>query len=220
MANNRTLFLLYMSAMTIFFIFSCKDDDGPYIDIPTEDVFTLTRDSVQVDFRLINEQGDTTTLFREGEDIIFDLKVVNTSLLWIHAGDYDDFLSKDLFRVFTDDGRNKGVCWHFPYDWLGGDQVEHDFGLVSMIPAHFQCSWQGRAVSKPTYPLVQLKETKALPQGEYYVMAQVHIDTSNISNNGFGHMGTHGPSAELLNSVYANFGGKRTITCGIHFKIQ
>ena len=167
-------------------ITGCKDEESaspvielPVIEQPRINPFTQTdllsdiRDSIRVDFCLMNEEGDTTTAFREGEDIVFDLRVQSfTNDLLSYGNEYALFSEKDsLFRVYAADGSNMGTPVHLPeVGELQGKCMSRKTGAL-----HFQSSWFGAAVPKASYPLVQLKGLSALPPGEYYVAAPVHV---------------------------------------------
>ena len=151
-----------------------KDDDEVYIDVPSEDVFTQTCDSVRVDFHLLNERGDTTTVFREGEDIIFDLTIQNLGHSSIAYGLDKDLLGPDIFRVYTADGRNCGTaCTYDEFNLLVAGSLLKDY------PFHWQVSWRGKFT--PRYPFDKTyKGNNHLSSGMYYTVAPItcgHIRT-------------------------------------------
>lgn len=150
-----------------------KSDDEVYIDIPSEDVFTQIRDSVRVDFNLLNERGDTTTVFHEGEDIIFDLSIWTSANCPIEFGSDKELLGKDVFRVFSSKGKDLGTAGIFtelnlfPYG-----------SLVKDYPLKWQYSWFGRF--RPKYPFSADYYRNALPKGDYYTIAPIHIHNINV----------------------------------------
>lgn len=79
------LFLLVLPVAMLTHISCSKDGNSP--DHP-----------VEVQFQLLNEAGEPTTSFREGEDITFDYKIVNKGskeVVWMyHTSDYTN-----LFEV-------------------------------------------------------------------------------------------------------------------------
>ena len=168
MTTHRIVFHFGLLATMLVAFVGCSDYEDNYIDIPSEDVFTLIRDSVQVDFRLINEHGDTTTTFREGEDIVFDLCITSYANQRLPFGDDRDLLGDDMFRIFSSKGKDLGVA---------GIYTEYNrlmYGsLIKEYPLRWQYSLQGRF--SPQYPFNKEYRRDALPIGDYYVIAPVHL---------------------------------------------
>ena len=76
--KNIKICLLALSVVTLIQVSCSKNDDS--LNHPAE-----------VQFQLLNASGEPTISFREGEDILFDYKVVNKSsdeLVWLYQTNY------------------------------------------------------------------------------------------------------------------------------------
>ena len=174
----RKKLLPCLLCMIVLCVAGCKDDDEvAYINVPSEDAFTLTRDSVRVDFLLLNERGDTTTVFREGEDIVFDLKVTNHSSKAHNIGLITNMFTNYLFRVYSEYGRDFGMSFHYPDDMVGdGDIVSGPgYDLLSGSTYHCLCSWKGNKEIYTYAPFHHNSNTPTLYKGRYYTIAKIRL---------------------------------------------
>jgi hypothetical protein len=143
--------------MLILGFSTCSSDDDK------EDItntFPQAKDSVVVDFLLLNEHGDTTTVFNEGEDIIFDLSITNymsTSLTYVLPQLFGD----NTFRVYTLNDEDCGLPWLSDRDW---EDILRT--LLSGRKLHYQCSWYGHSESQYHFPAPKNNNTQHLEAGE------------------------------------------------------
>ena len=157
-------------------ISSCGNDDEQQQDTPTpapvlvpgESVFDMVKDSIAVSFRLVNEKGDTTTVFTEGEDIIFDLTItkIGKEINYVTTN-FQDILGNDFFRVYTLDGKDLGMSWRYPK--IRQEVLIHYFHPG--VTYYFKCSWLGHVSHYPMEAYPQ----EPLPAGQYRVVAPVWI---------------------------------------------
>ena len=170
--------LTCMICMIVICLAGCQgDDEETYFNVPAENVFTQIQDSVRVDFRLINEQGDTTTVFRKGEDIIFDLKVTNHSSNTHNIGLITNLFTNNLFRVFNEDGCNIGMSFHYPDDMVGdGDIISGPgYELRPGSTYHCLCSWKGNKDIYTYAPFHYNDNIPTLHRGRYYSIAKIRL---------------------------------------------
>ena len=195
------------------FLLGCKDDDDTSIEVPAEDVFTLTCDSVQMEFHLLNERGDTTTVFNEEEDIIFDLKLVNQSKVNRTIGRIHELFPYGLFQVYNSDGLYIGRAYSFPEELYGdGDKNDGPFYLFPHFGSlQFQCSWNENNDKRTNTPFQYNSRLPRLNQGDYYTTATVRIGKilKGLPSN----------SNDIVSNV-EYVGTPFIITCSIHFQIK
>ena len=170
------LILSLVLSSTLAFLPSCGNDDEQQQDTPTpapvlvpgESVFDMVKDSIAVSFRLENEKGDTTTVFAEGEDIIFDLtiKKIGKEINYVTTA-FEDILGNDVFRVYTLDGKDLGMSWRYPK--IRQEVLIHYFHPG--VTYYFKCSWLGHVSHYPMEAYPQ----EPLPADQYRVVAPVWI---------------------------------------------
>ena len=176
---KRTLCIAFLSAILLpcAVISSCGNDDEQQPDTPTpapvlvpgESVFDMVKDSIAVSFRLENEKGDSTTVFAEGEDIIFDLtiKKIGKEINYVTTN-FQDILGNDFFRVYTLDGKDLGMSWR--YNEKQEAVLIHYFHPG--VTYYFKCSWLGHV---PAYQPMKNHPQEPLPAGQYRVVAPTWI---------------------------------------------
>jgi hypothetical protein len=191
---------------------SCSSDDGnteiptdpiaPAVPaIPEEEPFvgvTYMEDSVQIQFQLLNSDSVAMDTFKEGEDIIFKLTILNIGGDMVLATPMEDF-SDDIFNVYSSDGVNMGRPWDerlrsYVYPFLIPEVVrehvcswleEPDEDMVNM------CLWIENPVedidnlnldkffsmTKGRSPVVYLKKDRRHPlsKGSYYTQFNVSV---------------------------------------------
>jgi len=119
-------------------------------------------------FYLINEQGDTTTLFRENENIIFCFSFKNNTgeIITINT----EFINSDFFRVFhSEDNKDMGKAWTGMWCLFSMAGAPHDFTLKQYQSVKLTCPWlKDDEKHPPTYPLCKSESSKCLTKGKYY----------------------------------------------------
>ena len=145
---------------------------------------------VEVTFTLINESGEETTSFRQGEDIVFDYRIINYSdepVTWY----FDSLFNyRNLFTVFrkatpnaelSDEGRVKKGSPHTPV-------LQRDFRWGRVIPGKgemtIRMSWMGDMDKTHMFDNWQIEYHKRdlLPAGDYFVEFDQEIDFALYKN--------------------------------------
>lgn len=162
--------------MLLFLIIGagCKKDDFIEEDFIVLEIVQGSENAVlQKDFNeiglsfyLINEQGDTTTLFNENENIIFCFSFKNKTgeIITINS----EFMNSDFFRVFqSEDKKDMGTAWTGM--WCLFRIEPRDFTLEQYQSATLTCPWlKDDEIHPPTYPLCKSESSKCLTKGKYY----------------------------------------------------
>lgn len=175
MKLKRLLFSLTIIAMLATTFASCSHDEKEVVpkndiseQIPDyESTFSLEKDSILVEFRLLNQDLSESTTFSYGEDIIFDLNVTNKCTAPIPYQP-NRLLGENMFRVYRASGWDMGISWN------DGDFLDRGFYLFPNQPEHFRCPWYGKN-TKPSYPFMQKSYVPVLPAGQYYVIAPITV---------------------------------------------
>ena len=143
-----------------------KADTTNYVSISMDE-----KDGIIMTLCLLNSAGDSTVTFCEGEEIIFDLKIENTTDEHISIPGGPWTLGYDTFRVYTVEGEDCGVSWTYIEDW-----TEEMSYLWPFTTYHYQCPWYSDSVMKATYPFIFKPSQKELIKGCYYTEAYCHIN--------------------------------------------
>lgn len=208
MKKNFVLFGLFLGA---FMIAGCSNDDEKApnrIEIEVEapncavavNPIELPDEGLAIYYCLRNPEGEPTTTFKYGEDIIFDLHIVNCTDETIYiAGEEHSrprlfaspYLEKGvtdgLFNVCTKDGKYVG----YPYDrgYRYDLPVEKDSNSWTVVwgkksiydtQARWTASWQGKLYEDYQYgfrfPYFEWgTDNEPLPTGEYYSQFDVNL---------------------------------------------
>lgn len=182
----------WMVAAMACSIMSCeKDSDSSITDIDvtrisyedsvkaavTDSINNLARlDSVDVSFILLNDDGKETTTFAYGEDITFQVNIINRSSKNVRLTKaYPLIGGEDAFMVYTKEGEKVGRPW----DILAVPQVypEPVYSVNPVKIFSWNCKWKGYYIglsdvdlSLSTWPfcLLQEKQRDDLAKGAYY----------------------------------------------------
>lgn len=150
-----------------------EQKEGGYEKI-SKKAAVATQDSILLVFCLLNETGDTVTTFSEGEDIIFDLTVINESHRHIHF-DYTTLFTSELFRIYSSGGEDMGRSWNYQEDQLS--VMEY---LYPTSSRHWACPWYGTSKTEASYPMTLKGNSPSLPVGDYYVKAVIQTSKECI----------------------------------------
>ena len=194
---NQLLFLVLIAGIGMFFI-SCNSDDGDS-ELPTaptdstksttpEDKpfvgVTYMEDSIKIQLQLLNSDSVAMDTFKEGENIIFKLTIMNMSSELVMITPIDEFSDDNIFNIYSSNGSYVGKPWDGR--WIA---LIHSFLTPGMLQEH-TCSWlenpvgdtvdyllNGTSTSIARVPIRYYKQErrKPLPQGSYYTQFDVSI---------------------------------------------
>jgi hypothetical protein len=126
-----------MPLLILISAFSCFDKESP-------------NHPVEVRFDLLNESGEPSSIFKEGEDIIFRYSIINNSSNPVTVNNFQEVLGNNFMLVLEsyqgDDGAMRKKVIGYPYD---GIKIIDVFGLeiVAYDTLVMQASWKGKMVN-------------------------------------------------------------------------
>ena len=163
--------------MIVIGMSSCSSADGIDEQLAGYQASCLS-DAYGIGYSLRNENGDRTTTFKEGENIIFDVTILNATGYELHMADERGILMS-VMSVFRSDGEYVGNPFQSAYStmelrWI---TVEAHGRL------HWSCSWiyderyvhDDRYGSSTSYSTNVLSPVAPLPKGAYYVMIKSKV---------------------------------------------
>ena len=164
---------IFISA--ILLMAACSSDDDKVGD---KDVVEIDYDKgqdhegIHTLLQLLNKEGVATKTFKEGENIYFKLYITNNRKETINLPDYNKFIGKEAFKVFTSDHITLGA----PYDdyLIGGAS-----GICSGDTLTLKCPWLDDQseitpilVNDPNHEsgirFVKLSSRPIIRKGDYY----------------------------------------------------
>lgn len=118
-------------------------------------------------FQLSTIEGNITKVFRYGDNIVFDLQIINYSDYDITYGsvDADILLGEDLFYVYSKDGNGIGLPWTGMYCEYTG---QRSFVIPSHSIKRVCCTWKLCKEISASHPLCKSEDNTTLPIGDYY----------------------------------------------------
>ena len=121
-----------------------------------------------VRFKVLNAKGEETSVFKHGEDILFELTVMNEGEKPVEAWKIIDL--RDVFHVYTSDGKDMGKPW---------DEIFDPFYVMRYIPAHGDFNWLCSWLEKKNF-FVQKRPRTALPVGDYVARFSVTLENKHM----------------------------------------
>jgi len=136
---------------------------------------TFQTDCYQIDYCLRNENGTTTSTFKQGENIYFDVMISNTTEYDLHLGEEREILYSAA-SIFRSNGEYVGN----PFD---GMSITQEYRMMTIKPhanTHWWCPWtfDEKFVSSLGYNLDfnALSLKKLLPKGTYYSRLKAKVE--------------------------------------------
>ena len=140
--------------------------------------------ALDVEFSLMNEKGEKTNEFSEGENIIFRMEIKNSSdddVVLAHTN-IADILGHNAFRVYTIDGKDMGTPW---------DDLIDDYLGAFVLSAHqtrvAECPWMNTSGltdtnNENTYSglFIKNRANTKLSTGEYYSEFNIKLGNEDI----------------------------------------
>lgn len=173
---KQILFSLIQSTVLVFSVSvsSCTTDNDNDIKLPSVPytISSTEKEGVVMTYSLLNSKGDTTFFFSKGEEIVFDLRIKNTTDKHIPIPGSSKTLGYNTFRIYSDDGKDFGVSWSYMEDWT--EEIPY---LWPQIDYHYQCPWYSDATIKASYPFVFNPSKKKLTKGHYFTEAFCYLSS-------------------------------------------
>lgn len=142
-------------------------------------------DAYGIGYSLKNENGDRTTTFKEGENIIFDVTIINSTGYELHLAEERDILM-GIMSVFRSDGEYVGNPFQSAFYTMELRWIT----IEAHSRFHWSCSWiyderyvhDGRYGSSTSYSTNVLSPVAPLPKGAYYVMMKNKVMYHIVDN--------------------------------------
>lgn len=179
-------FLLFVGTCTV--VCSCSNDDVN--DVVVADLNTVQDyDSISVDFRLVNTEGQAVKTFKEGEQIIFRLTVTNQLDKTLKVKLPVNIVGEDLFQIYSS---GKPVDRPWDYSILSTGPLTHFWSAHKSYV--YECQWQGLVyepekasdilkndeIPSSGVALLKKQDRKPLPVGNYYTEFKIKLNEENI----------------------------------------
>lgn len=180
-------FLLFVGTCTV--VCSCSNDDDVN-DVVVADLNTVQDyDSISVDFRLVNTEGQAVKTFKEGEQIIFRLTVTNQLDKTLKVKLPVNIVGEDLFQIYSS---GKPVDRPWDYSILSTGPLTHFWSAHKSYV--YECPWQGLVyepekasdilkndeIPSSGVALLKKQDRKPLPVGNYYTEFKIKLNEENI----------------------------------------
>ena len=178
--------ILWMFAMLMLAvgISSCNSnyEDSEPIDAPLDVPPSIPQARFQTDYyhigySLRNEKGITTSTFKEGENIYFDVTINNTTEYELHLGESRAILCRSA-SIFRSDDEYVGN----PFDHM---DMTMEYRMMTIEPhgnRHWYCPWtfderyvRSLGYDQPEQLIKTLSLKEPLPKGTYYSMLKAKV---------------------------------------------
>ncbi len=180
--------LLTTSLLLSFGMFSACSSNDDAEDIVEIDLNTVQDcDSISVDFRLVNSEGQAVKTFKEGEQILFRLTVTNKTGKKLNCQSPVNIVGVDMFQVYSN-GKILGRPWDFTLTYCS---PRNQF-WVEQIDYVYECPWQGQVldIDKENYRefhvpssgvvFIKKQDQQPLPVGQYYTEFRLTLSEDNV----------------------------------------
>ena len=177
--------LLFLACIFAGMLVSCSSDDGMINSDNGIDSSEGKKENgdatIFVNFTLQDESGIEKYVFKEGENIIFRLDIVNNTDEQVYMNNPDRmFFDNDIFHVYSSKGEDVGL----PFDiWI---ILESKY---TSIPAYnsmsYICPWWNEPDSpwRQGYSDFIIEKIRPLPKGDYYSEFKVRLDKYKVNEN-------------------------------------
>ena len=182
MIKKNWMVVALAMVLTALTFAACSSDDDEIIP-PYIDTCSVITDAYQIDYFLRNEKGEVTTTFKEGENIIFHVKITNKTGNTIHLADSRDVL-KGIMSVYNSNGEYVGNPWEKDFFTLELRWLE-----VGKDGLEWSCPW-GLFSNSVDMSSIEIHSnftpTNPLPEGNYYCMMKSRILKRITADNSSG----------------------------------
>lgn len=130
-------------------------------------------------FCLLNEQGKPATVFKEGENFIFNFSIQNFSQNPIFVSTH--FVNNDFYRVYKKDNTDMGKPWSGI--WCEFSLTPQEITIAPNEIRLLNCPWRLTESNQPDYPFCMNESINILSKGEYYTFINTQFDYAVNSKN-------------------------------------
>lgn len=197
---KKEVFMMMSLMLSMGMLCACSKDEAPVIEneVPNDSIHInpvtpevkpfigvrCMEDSVQIQLQLLNSDSVAMDTFKEGEDIIFKLTIMNISNELVMITPINEFSDDNIFNIYSSNGSFVGKPWDGR--WIS---LIHSFLTPGMLQEH-TCSWleepvedtidyllNSTSTSIARVPIRYYKQErrKPLPKGSYYTQFDVSV---------------------------------------------
>lgn len=165
--------------ISLIFIFSiaviagCENNES-VLEITSKSNNTVIQkevDGIKFKFCLLNESGNSSTVFKEGENIIFSFSFENDLQDSIIVS--TDFIRSNFYRVYQSDNIDVGKPWTGILCEFS--MAKEELGLAPSSFKQLNCPWVLTINSQPNYPLCMSQSQSYLRAGDYYTFIDLEF---------------------------------------------
>lgn len=170
----RKIVFLFGVLLSLGMFCACSSDEEnviPQSAETKESEADNTSSKIQIDCSLLNDSGEEVSSFNYGDDICFELRVVNNSEKVLFFSDDIVFIGGNLFRVYSAEGKDMGTPWTS----IGKEYIA--VGIEPNTTSRLICKWIAPISDRP---LEKNKENSPLPKGDYYTSFKIRYP--NLEN--------------------------------------
>ena len=177
----KKISLMIAALVMSMVVISCSDDheDGVCVDVT---------------FALLNEAGQESDCFKEGDAIIFDLLIANNSshpVIYARSdtpgGIFGDFrIGEDLFQVYDAQGNLIGKPWG---SMFCEETLQKEWTIPANSVYHIKCPWLNRSewtdnltISHPLC-LFDREKVPVLEKGKYTTTFNIKYKPNPVKKN-------------------------------------
>lgn len=163
--------ILKLSAFILLFALmgaGCEKDDELLLEIsPNSETAVIQKevDGIEFKFCLLNEKGEPATVFKEGENFLFNFSFKNNTSNTIIVT--TEFINQNFYRVFrSSSNTDKGKPWTGL--WCQYSLSPQEITLEQSNSKELRCPWILDERNTPDYPLCMSMSKDLLNKGEYF----------------------------------------------------
>ena len=180
MRKNKWIWMAAL-LMIVVGMSSCSSEEEFEVEVDeplSANQALFSSDAYDIGYSLRNEKGNRTTTFKEGENIIFDITILNGTGYKLYMADERDILMS-VMSVFRSDGEYVGNPFQSAFYTMELRWIT----VEAHSRFHWSCSWiyderyvhDGRYGSSTSYSTNVLSPVAPLPKGAYYVMIKSNV---------------------------------------------
>jgi hypothetical protein len=163
----KLLIIFLLLLLLIVAGIGCGQDDEIWEISPDSKTVVIQKEVNGIEFKLclLNEEGEPSTIFNEGENFTFSFTIINNieDTLVIST----EFIGSEFFRVYqTPDNIDMGKPWTGL--WCEYSLAPQKIILLPLQNIQLNCPWILTENNHPVYPLCMSESKYPLAKDQYY----------------------------------------------------
>ncbi len=123
-------------------------------------------------FCLLNKDGQSSTVFNEGENFSLCFSIKN--LLKDNIKFKTDFINSNFYRIYNNKHIDMGKPW--TGIWCEFKISPQNIHLSPNNIKEFKCPWKLTTKNQPDYPLCMGQSKEDIPKGDYYTIIKTDFN--------------------------------------------